>query len=742
MLNLPPILAIGFMAPWIMGAAAGATSVPIIIHLLNKRRFKIMFWAAMDFLLAAQRRNARRLQFQRWLLLLLRITALLVLGAAIAQMFLGCERIGGLLGEDRVMIVLIDDSYSMGYTDPAAKTKDSHLDQAKKLVIDWMQTLQSSDRVAIVRTSTGAAPVMDKPTPDKNVLRQLIQAMPVSDGGTDIGTALGKAATIAQEARKTGANCQVLLVTDLSYSSIAYGRPEGPHVKEQLQKAADELRKIASLRVADVGADDQANKGITTLKTKRPVVVANSSTKLIVGVTNGTKLEQANLEVSVLVDGVAAGKEKLPRIAPGEEIRRELEVRFKTKGRHVVEARLDPDLLAADDVRRIIVDAEEQAPVLIIDGDPGDKNFGTTNLQVALGWTAANKADEEFGPVTKTELDLPQENLDPYDAVILSDIGDLAPKTAEHLKAYAEAGGLVVLFPGPRMSPDAINKSLGEGGVKLLPASVIQLVKPELADQSGVLFDQKFDHPFLDLLAAGIKKQEKTGLESVRTMQYFKLSLPVDGASEVVLRFQSVDRPGAEGDPAVVTRKIGKGRVVMFASSAGQGWTTFPFFPGYKEFVQEVMFHAISRGSERYTLNLNDQIYLPREEADPGMWDGPRNQKVAVEVTVDDKEHKSRLTSGPLTMAGLYSPPGAKTPMIAVNVDDNEADIRHLTAAQFADALHVNTADILSNPTKVDTLTASGGAEGEGKLPRYLLLTALILFGLETLFARMFSVYH
>ena len=42
--------------------AGGALSIPIIIHLLNRRRFKIVTWAAMRFLLAAQKKSSRRPQ--------------------------------------------------------------------------------------------------------------------------------------------------------------------------------------------------------------------------------------------------------------------------------------------------------------------------------------------------------------------------------------------------------------------------------------------------------------------------------------------------------------------------------------------------------------------------------------------------------------------------------------------------------------------------------------------------------
>ena len=78
------VLAFGFLSPWLMAAGGAATSIPIIIHLLNKRKFRIIIWAAMEWLLAAQRRNARRLKFHRWLLLAIRCLAILLIAAGIA----------------------------------------------------------------------------------------------------------------------------------------------------------------------------------------------------------------------------------------------------------------------------------------------------------------------------------------------------------------------------------------------------------------------------------------------------------------------------------------------------------------------------------------------------------------------------------------------------------------------------------------------------------------------------------
>src|SRR3954467_11764650 len=82
-------LAVGFVTPWFFAAGFVLASIPIIIHILNRRRFKTVNWAAMEFLLRALRRNRRRLRFEQWLLLAVRCCVLALLGVALARP-MGC----------------------------------------------------------------------------------------------------------------------------------------------------------------------------------------------------------------------------------------------------------------------------------------------------------------------------------------------------------------------------------------------------------------------------------------------------------------------------------------------------------------------------------------------------------------------------------------------------------------------------------------------------------------------------
>ena len=88
-----------FLNGWgLVSAGAALTAVPILIHLLNRRRVRVVRWAAMAWLLAAMRRNQRRLKLENWLILALRVAAVLLLGVALARPVLTDSALSALAG--------------------------------------------------------------------------------------------------------------------------------------------------------------------------------------------------------------------------------------------------------------------------------------------------------------------------------------------------------------------------------------------------------------------------------------------------------------------------------------------------------------------------------------------------------------------------------------------------------------------------------------------------------------------
>src|SRR3954453_14650496 len=123
-------LSAGFVTPAFFITGLLLVAIPIVIHILNRRRFKLVTWAAMEYLLRAMRKNRRRLKFEQMLLLVTRCLVLALLGAALARPMM-CEKAASAIGgRSGLNVIVLDNSYSMTYAGGRADAA-THLAQAK-----------------------------------------------------------------------------------------------------------------------------------------------------------------------------------------------------------------------------------------------------------------------------------------------------------------------------------------------------------------------------------------------------------------------------------------------------------------------------------------------------------------------------------------------------------------------------------------------------------------------------------
>src|SRR5256885_1238575 len=124
-----------FLNPWYAVAGLALISVPIIIHLINRMRFKRIRWAAMEFLLKSQKKNRRRLIIEQLLLLALRCFLVMLAGFLIAR-FLGFSAFGFFQPQNTTHVVILDDTLSMSDRWREQGEVKNSFDAAKGLVRD------------------------------------------------------------------------------------------------------------------------------------------------------------------------------------------------------------------------------------------------------------------------------------------------------------------------------------------------------------------------------------------------------------------------------------------------------------------------------------------------------------------------------------------------------------------------------------------------------------------------------
>src|SRR4029450_669991 len=100
-----------FPSPFFLPLRALA-SVPIIIHLLNRRRFRLVDWAPMKYLKLTIKKNRRRMRIEQFILLAVRTLAIIVLILAVARPVLSATGLGSWLGSRgrAARLIVIDDS--------------------------------------------------------------------------------------------------------------------------------------------------------------------------------------------------------------------------------------------------------------------------------------------------------------------------------------------------------------------------------------------------------------------------------------------------------------------------------------------------------------------------------------------------------------------------------------------------------------------------------------------------------
>ena len=149
-----------FLNPWMLLGAAAIAS-PILIHLLNKRRFKIVEWAAMDFLFQADKKNRRRVQLENFILLALRCLAMLLVALMLARPFLPSSLTNVMQQSQKVeRVLLVDDSLSQTVPRGNSTAFDDAKVAVKELIARFADSNKTEDWLTVMIASDPENPIL------------------------------------------------------------------------------------------------------------------------------------------------------------------------------------------------------------------------------------------------------------------------------------------------------------------------------------------------------------------------------------------------------------------------------------------------------------------------------------------------------------------------------------------------------------------------------------------------------
>src|SRR5947209_1554314 len=189
-------------------AGLAALAIPPIIHLLNRKRFEVIPWGAMQFL-APSERTRRRVFLEELLLMLVRMGLIAVMVLALAAP-VATSPMFSYLGAagPRDVVLVIDGSYSMDYRHDG---KTAH-DAAKEWALAFLDDLAAGDGVAVLQAKPQPVAALGELSAEFDRVRTAIQTLPPPRGGCDAPAALSAAFAILSGSTKT--DKAVVVLTD------------------------------------------------------------------------------------------------------------------------------------------------------------------------------------------------------------------------------------------------------------------------------------------------------------------------------------------------------------------------------------------------------------------------------------------------------------------------------------------------------------------------------------------------
>ena len=577
-----------FLLPLVLAGLA-ATAAPVAIHLLNKMRVRTVKWAAMRFLMEAAKKNERRLQVEDLLLLLIRCLLVILLVLAFSRPVLNPGGADASVGT-RAAVLILDQSASMGQSD-GARTR---MDLAKTAARSYLDKLGPGSQATLFLATTRIEQTSGPINGDLAGIRRLLDQAKPTGAGNDFPAVLRQAVESLRPL--AAADREIVIFTDNQASAW---------------KQQEEIRKLFAsepsihLRVIAASEKGEDNLGITSLKPESLIPAANQPFGCLVEVFNFSESPATDVRVTVAVDNDPPSDEKvIPLIEAGKSGVVRLGVRFSSPGFHTLTASIAPDRLPADNQRSLALQVVDEVRMTIVEGTQHDRpqdreGFFLANALVPVD--PARRAEYYLKVQSQPPSWIEDATLDREAVIFLADVSRLTPTASKKLRAYVLNGGSLVIFPGPGVDPTDYNnnKDLAD----LMPA------KLEPAKDSGPELKawqaDSYAHP-VAVLWNGLKSGS---LGTVSAKRYFPLSLrqlpatlalPKDAplaasaAPEVIVNY-------ADGTPAVAEMAAGKGRVVLFSSTANTKWTNLQIHPNFVPFLSRLTGHLSKFRSD---LNL------------------------------------------------------------------------------------------------------------------------------------------
>ena len=678
-----------FLAPLLLLGVA-ALAVPILIHLVERERGQAIQFPSLMFLHKIPYKSLRRQRIRNWLLLLLRCAALLLLVMAFARPFFRSPSLAaGVSSSAREVVILVDRSYSMGYGD--------HWTRARAAAHAAVEALGPDDRATLIFFSQGAQSGARSTTNRASLLASIDTAQ-VASGVTRYGPALKLAQTILEQSQV--ARYEVILISD--FQKTGWDGAEGTRLPNRTV--------LTTVPISDPATP---NVAVSSVSFQREFFSGLERISASARLANGGDDPVSDLDVALEIDGrevesqpvsLEANASATVTFAPFT-----LSDRY-TRGT----VRAAADGLPRDDAFHFVVSPGQVVSVLIIEGP---------SAAFYLGRALAIGSPPDFRPEVMSVEQVVPADLEGRSIIVLNDVRPPRGGVWRRLRPFVENGGGLLLVLGERSTWRAEGRDLLPGSLGA-PANLS-------GTRGGTLGYIDYSHPVFELFSA----PRSGDLSAARFFRY--RTLEAAESHRVLARF-------SDGSVALAERRVGLGKVLVWASTLDSFWNDLALKPVFLPFVHQVAKYLADYTESVPWFTVGQVLELSRQTATPDDTSEATilpAEGAAERVALAPSGERIALTVGDrpgfleLKEQGFYEirSPGAEEdrPLtVAVNLDLTESELTALDSEELVAAV---TGRAGGDEPSVDVAELSPeDLERRQSLWWYLLVGGLLLLATET----------
>lgn len=698
-----------FVHPGLAGAALLAGAMPVLIHLINRRRYRRVPWAAMRFLEAAARRSTRHLRIEQLLLLATRVALVVLLGVALARPFVPTAGWLPLESGGVHRVILLDNSLSMSARRPDGR---SRFDVAREVAANLINGFPQSDPISLVTLAAPAARRIGQPSYDRRLAREQIAAIVPTQRSTDFSGGLAAALELVNNSPTAEGNQAVYVISDFPatvWTRDSVGFEEaGTASPSTITESAEALRQIAVAlpdpfnQLILVPVDQTgSNAAIVDLTTDARLISRELPVRFSASVANFADVPLRSAEITLVHNGRPVRREPVPTVDAGGVALVTASLILAEPGTHTVEARLNVDrgdVLAEDNSRYLTIDVREDRRVLLVEGRPG-----IGRLDGEAGFLAAALSPESIAapgysrpgtalaslitPKTVLSAEISGEPLHAYDVIAVCNVPRLSQEDWTRLGEFVGAGGGLFVFLGDEVNLDHYNRFGHSDGKGILPAKLDRTV--DVATLPGYAhgaqpFGFRFDEAgALHPVVADFRGRPTSGLYLARVHQYIRV-VADPAQTNAVLRYSN-------GEPAMVAAERGSGRVLLYTTTANMEWNNLPARGDYVSLMLSAVAH-LSAGREQggrflvgQPVNASldaSQVAMETQATSPG------GESLASSIV--PQGDGLALQTDPVERSGFVAVNfGGQARQFAVNVNADESNLARVDPARLSSALNV-----------------------------------------------------